>query len=107
MSDIVHQICANHSERMAAARCLECGRFFCRECLTEHRGRVLCTACLVKMPVPVSGRRRHLTGLLRLLQWGLGVWLLWVFFYYVSRLLLKIPASFHEGTLWRQAWWGG
>ena len=107
MSEIVYQICTNHSQRMAAARCPECGRFFCKECITEHRGRVLCTACLEKTISPVSGRRSRLFGLLRMLQWSLGVWLLWVFFYYFARLLLRIPASFHEGTLWQQGWWNG
>ena len=106
MFDIAQQICVNHRERMAAARCPECGRFFCKECITEHREKVLCTACLAKAAVPITRRRRRLVGLLRLLQWSLGVWLLWIFFFYVAWILLKIPASFHEGTLW-QNWWNG
>lgn len=106
MSDLAYQNCAHHAGRMAVARCLACGRFFCRECITEHRGQLLCTACLAKTAAAGPGRRLRRIGLFRLLQWGLGVWLLWTFFYYFALLLLRIPASFHEGTLWRQGWWG-
>ena len=36
MSNLIHQRCSNHPGREAAVRCPECGRFFCRECVTEH-----------------------------------------------------------------------
>lgn len=101
MPDIVYQVCSNHPQRMASARCLECSRFFCKECITEHSGRVLCTACLTKTVSVVSGKRSRLAVLLQGLQWVVGVWLLWVFFYCFGRLLLRIPSAFHEGALWR------
>jgi len=101
MPDIVYQVCCNHPQRMAAARCLECGRFFCKECITEHSGRVLCTTCLSKAVAAGSKKRPRFTLLLQTVQWVLGVWLLWVFFYIFAQMLLRIPASFHEGTLWQ------
>jgi hypothetical protein len=29
----------------------------------------------------------------------------WVVFYYIGRLLLLIPSSFHEGTIWKEVFW--
>lgn len=43
---IAQSRCAAHPDREAAARCPGCSRFFCRECVTEHAGRVLCARCL-------------------------------------------------------------
>jgi len=48
MQDLTHQRCHHHQFREAAARCPECGRYFCRECITEHADRVLCASCLGK-----------------------------------------------------------
>ena len=45
------------STREAVARCPECTQFFCRECITEHDDRVLCSACLKKLArVPLTRR---------------------------------------------------
>jgi hypothetical protein len=30
-----------------------------------------------------------------------------VLFYYFAQILLALPSEFHEGTLWRNAWWTG
>jgi hypothetical protein len=38
--------CANHESRQASGICPSCARPFCRECLTEHDGRLTCAACL-------------------------------------------------------------
>ena len=46
--NLSQQRCFNHTSREAVARCPECGRFFCRECITEHDDRVLCAVCLGK-----------------------------------------------------------
>ncbi len=44
--DLSGKRCFNHAGREAAARCPGCRRFYCRECVTEHDGRVLCAECL-------------------------------------------------------------
>ena len=41
-----HQSCWNHESREAVCKCLNCGRSYCRECVTEHQGRLLCASCL-------------------------------------------------------------
>src|SRR5580658_7076317 len=42
----LQQHCWNHEAREAACRCPACGRSYCRECVSEHEGRLLCAACL-------------------------------------------------------------
>ena len=105
MTNLAQQRCFNHGEREAVARCPECARFFCRECITEHEDRVVCTACLGRLAHVPLLRRRSFAGLFRLGQCLLGLVLAWFFFYMVGTGLLAMPASFHEGTLWKVHWW--
>lgn len=100
MPQLVHQRCFTHAHREAAARCPECKRFFCRECITEHEDRVLCAACLEQLAGAKEKRRRIWRF------WGrgglclVGVFTVWLAFYFCARALLLIPDSFHEGTIW-------
>ncbi len=102
---LAYQRCFNHGEREAVARCPECGQCFCRECITEHDDRVLCTACLRKLARVPLLQRRGFAGLMRLGQCLLGFVLAWFVFYMVGESLASLPASFHEGTLWKVHWW--
>ncbi len=99
--DLASQRCAQHAEREAVARCPECRRFFCRECITEHAGRVLCAHCLQKLGRRPLLKRPGFVGAGRVLQVALGVFLAWLFFYLVGEALLGLPTAFHEGTLWQ------
>ena len=102
----LQQSCFNHSRREAVARCPLCSRFFCRECVTEHEGRMLCTTCLSGLVRSTPKTRRPWRiWLSSLLQGGFGLLLLWIVFYLIGRLLLAIPHSFHEGTIWQSHWW--
>ena len=104
MRNLASQRCFHHAQREAAARCPDCGRFFCRECVVEHDGRVLCASCLAKLARLPLRPRRAFVGVTRVLQCLVGVFTLWFFFYLVGESLLALPASFHEGTLWRAGW---
>jgi hypothetical protein len=104
MHSLIHQRCFNHAAREAAARCPECRHFFCRECITEHDDRVVCTACLRKLTRPPLIKRLAFAKLFRLAQCLLGILLAWFFFFLIGEGLLKLPASFHEGTLWKVHW---
>ena len=106
MKDISQQRCFNHAQREAAARCPECGGYFCRECVTEHDDRVLCASCLARLLKASEAGVFHLRGLLRTGQFLCGGFVLWLFFYYLGQILLSLPTSFHEGTLWKGGWWG-
>jgi len=105
MNDVAAQKCFNHRHREAVARCPQCGRFFCRECVTEHGDRVICAGCLRKIAAPRRKIVPRLTGFVTLLQFAAGVMVLWLFFYYIGQALLRLPSSFHEGTLWRDLPW--
>jgi hypothetical protein len=99
--NISQERCFNHASREAVARCPECGRTFCRECVSEHDDRVICAFCLRRLTAkPV--RRYRLTGLVRLAQILMGVLLLWSSFYMLGKALLTIPSSFHDETVWQQ-----
>jgi hypothetical protein len=104
MPTLVHQRCFNHAVREAVARCPECGQFFCRECITEHDDRVVCSACLKKLTRLPFTKRPAFVQVLRLAQCALGILIVWFFFFSIGAGLLKIPAPFHEGTLWQVHW---
>jgi len=101
MHEISRQRCFNHEYRDAAALCPECSRFFCRECVTEHHGRVLCSECIGQQlttsapGVNYLGRAAH--GILILLG-GLTAW---YFFFYTGQTLLALPDTFHDGSFWK------
>ena len=104
MQNLAHQRCFNHAVREAVARCPECGQYFCRECITEHDDRVVCAACLKKLTRQPLARTATLARLLRLAQCAFGILIAWFFFFLIGESLLKLPATFHEGTLWRVPW---
>ncbi len=100
------QRCRNHGDREASARCPSCGGFFCRECVTEHDGRILCATCLDRTTRPDAPPARSLRPGPWLAGIG-GVAALWLAIHLAGRLLLTIPAEVHEGTIWEDAssWW--
>lgn len=101
MSSLAHQRCFNHSQREAAARCPECRQFFCRECITEHDDRVICAGCLKKEQTSAQTRRPVIKVALRLFLCLITVIGLWFFFFSVGDMLLSLPTSFHEGSVWQ------
>jgi hypothetical protein len=101
MPTLTHLRCFNHVGREAVARCPECKQFFCRECVTEHADRVVCSACLKKLAQVSFAKRPAFLRMARLAQCGFAILAAWFFFFLIGEALLKIPASFHEGTLWR------
>ncbi len=103
MASLVHQRCFHHARREAVARCPECHRFFCRECITEHEARVICASCLTKRVTRAASGRGRWGELLSVAGCGLAVFVLWIFFYQWGQMLLSLPSSFHEGTVWREA----
>jgi hypothetical protein len=92
--------CVRHPTRQAAARCPGCRRDYCRECVTEHGGRLLCQSCL-----EVAARRGTETdgkpGLLRrtarflggVSSLGAAVFAAWLAFYCLGRVLLLLPTG--------------
>src|SRR5690349_3805467 len=94
--------CARHSTREAAARCPGCGEFFCRECVIEHDGKLLCSACLARSTAAHEKRKHRLVVIRRAASTTAGVLMLWLVFYWVGLWILKMPPDFHDGTVWRK-----
>lgn len=101
MNTLVQKRCFNHSGREAVARCPECQRFFCRECVTEHDSRVVCAQCLKKLTGGGQQRTARFAVVALAAKSLAGFLFLWLFFYGLGRTLISIPADFHEGTLWK------
>lgn len=101
MSSLAHQRCFNHAAREAVARCPECGRFFCRECVTEHEDRLICAVCLRRQVRRPLTQRGWFVMALRCGQVVAAVFVAWLFFRLAGEALLLLPGSFHEGTLWK------
>lgn len=89
--------CLNHPEREAVVRCPSCGRYFCKECVSEHEDRFLCASCLAQAAEtrPRSGRG-HRIPLLGTLRLAAAVLLLWLLFLGTGHAILHVPDLFHE-----------
>ena len=99
-AELVHRRCDNHANREAAARCPQCKRYFCRECVTEHDGRVICADCLAEMTARSDSSRWSPAALLPFMAAILGLLTAWMAYYYLGLFLLDIPHEFHEGIMW-------
>ena len=92
--------CDLHPEREASARCLECGRDYCRECVVDHHGRLLCRRCLARLATPSGDERgrglaRRIAGLTSI---AVGFFVAWLAFYSLGRLLLLLPTGVESRT---------
>lgn len=105
MAALVHQRCFHHSNREAVARCLECRHFYCRECVTEHDDRLICSNCLARLSTRVAPRR--LSWAWPVMQLSVGLFIAWLVFYLAGAALLSLPSQYHEGTVWIDRWWSG
>jgi hypothetical protein len=85
----LHQRCWNHEGREAVCRCPECGRSFCRECVTEHHGRLLCAACLARLARPAETRTQGRNLLAAVMLFG-GVLLAWLLFFGAGEGILAV-----------------
>jgi len=91
MTPLVEQRCVNHPSREAVVRCPGCRRFFCRECVTEHAGRLICASCAA---APLSQPRARSSTFAWLLGAAAGFVLAWLAFYYLGLALARIPSDF-------------
>jgi hypothetical protein len=77
----LNQRCWNHEAREAACRCPACGRSYCRECVSEHEGRLLCAACLSRI---TANRVQETGGFRRLAPPAMiaaGILLAWLIYW--------------------------
>ena len=95
--------CFLHEDREAAARCPECSRFYCRECVTEHKGRVICSGCLAESAPKKKESKGTLGRILAPLKVVIALVVIWFVFLTVGVWLLEMPSEFHEGAHLNQA----
>ncbi|HVU17998.1 MAG TPA: hypothetical protein VHD32_13815 [Candidatus Didemnitutus sp.] len=101
MNSFAARRCIRHSAREAVAQCPSCHEHFCRECVTEHDGALLCAACLALLTTPAAERKRVAWRKIRdAVYLAFCVLLAWVAFYGVGSILKSIPAPIHEGNVW-------
>ena len=93
------QRCANHAQREAVARCPECQRHFCRECITEHDGKLLCNHCLDQVSVKQIKRYGRAKSIIYLLFCLVGFLLALGCFYTVAKAISSIPQQYHRSYL--------
>jgi hypothetical protein len=94
MSDLARQQCFHHPGREAVVRCPSCLRDYCRECVTEHDERYLCSACLrlqTSRQAHAPGRRLP-AGLLMAL---LGLVTAWTVFFAAAQYLALRSSADH------------
>jgi len=65
---------------------------------------VVCSACLKKLAKVPFVKRPAFRQTLRLVRCAFSILIAWFFFFLIGEMLLKIPASFHDGTIWRVNW---
>lgn len=92
--------CLIHPRREAAARCTSCGQPFCRECVTELDGRMVCGPCHRAKTQVTERAPRDWFVLSAAVQAAAGLGLLWLTAWLLGRVLVSVPTQFHEGTLW-------
>lgn len=94
---LARQRCWTHAQREAVSRCPECKRFYCRECVTEHDGRLLCVQCLsagTAMQARADGTRWVLWTAAALL----GLLMAFVMFYTTGYVLRQLPPAWSRGS---------
>ena len=94
----LQQRCWNHEAREAVCLCPQCGRSFCRECVSEHDFRLLCAACLrqvARAARPQAKGRIALAGLA-----VAGLFLGWLLFFLGGEALMTLNARM-ERTSWQ------
>lgn len=102
MGSITLTRCFNHGQREAVARCPSCRRHFCRECVTEHDHRMLCASCIAAATAvsEAPARRPLRLPIFPALQLSGALFVLWLFFFTLGRLLLMVPSQHHDALLW-------
>ena len=86
----LNQHCWNHEEREAACRCPACGRSYCRECVSEHEGRLLCAACLIRITANRQPETRTLRKLTPPAMIAAGILLAWLTYWAAGAALIGL-----------------
>jgi len=106
MTSVALQRCWNHHTREAIARCPECSRSYCRECVVEHEDRIICSGCLAKLTAEkekTSSTTWTFRPLLRFCATLMGILVAWLLYFSLGRVLLSVPDEWHADAIWEKA----
>ena len=95
MSGFSAPTCFVHPGRESVALCLECRHSFCRECVIDHDGRLICAACLARMQVSAAKSHHRLQAFAQTAGVLVGLILCWMLFYSAGRALLLAEPARH------------
>ena len=87
--------CRLHPDREAVARCVGCETLYCRECVAEHDGRMLCSACLAQAP-EVNRLQKQSSSWLIVLLCFLSLAVFYFTLIGVAKLISNHPDSFQQ-----------
>ena len=96
----LQQRCWNHEGREAVCRCPDCGRSFCRECVSEHEARLLCAACLARAAQTAPRRSNSLRRLAPAAMLLAGLLIAWIVLFGAGESLI-ILAGRAEQNQWQ------
>jgi hypothetical protein len=100
MSDLARQQCFRHPGREAVVRCPSCHRDFCRECVTEHEDRYLCSECLARQAVEVARPKRRVGVSVGALLALAGLLTAWSVYYGVAWYLVTRGTADYSHRVW-------
>ena len=95
MMDLARQQCFNHPGREAVVRCPSCLRDYCRECVTEHHDRYLCSACLRLQAAQETRPHRSLRVPVGAMLAVAGLLTAWTVYYAATQYLLLRASADH------------
>jgi hypothetical protein len=90
-----HKRCFNHASREAAARCPNCKQDFCRECITEHAGKMLCVNCLKASSEKKKKKRRFLHSVFNVFIFIAAIILIYLCFAWMGRAIARSDIAEH------------
>jgi ubiquitin C-terminal hydrolase len=101
-TSVSRAVCLNHPQREAAARCVGCGKRFCKECVTQLEVQWFCAACLKERTAVKVRVKRDGWVLSVAVQALVGAALLWITVAMAGKVLIQMPTDFHEGSVWQK-----
>lgn len=96
MTQFGQQRCFVHPSREAVSLCLDCHHAYCRECVVDHDGRLICAACLARLRAPLARGNRTLRKIVSAMSTALAILLCWILFYMFGRLLMMAEPARHS-----------